>query len=170
MTPTDLEYRIIELTQNQVALVDVLKYDEINSVKWCARWSEAMQSYYAIRGLVLEYKKPSVTIYMHRQILGLSPFDPRKGDHIDPASTLDNRLSNLRIASNSQNCMNRRKYSNNTSGRKGVDFHKGINKWRARIMVGGVNIELGSSEHYEVACALREAAEKKYHGEFARSE
>lgn len=65
-------------------------------------------------------------------------------DHID-GNTLDNRLSNLRLVENKHNCQNRKKAREDSStGIRGVTFHNG--KYRARLMVDGVDHFLGSFE------------------------
>ena len=48
MTPTS-EYRIIPLTQGQVALVDAADYDWIMEWKWCAHWDSSGGRFYAVR-------------------------------------------------------------------------------------------------------------------------
>jgi hypothetical protein len=53
-------------------------------------------------------------------------------DHINGNKT-DNRLSNLRLATNKQNQENRPAPSNNSSGYRGVTWHKSYKKWMARI-------------------------------------
>ena len=53
-------------------------------------------------------------------------------DHIN-GNKLDNRLENLRLATNSQNQQNRPAPKNNSSGYRGVTWHKQMNKWMARI-------------------------------------
>lgn len=90
-------------------------------------------------------------------------------DHIngDPA---DNRISNLRCVTSSQNKMNTRVRSDNASGHKGVSWGKSVNKWVARIGVNGKYKHLGCFESIDEAVAARAAAEKIYHGEYARSE
>jgi hypothetical protein len=46
----------------------------------------------------------------------------------------DNRLSNLRVADDSKNEMNKGIRSNNTSGVKGISFDKSRNKWWGEIL------------------------------------
>ena len=81
----------------------------------------------------------------------------------------DNRWSNLREASNSQNLANASAHKNNISGLKGVYSRKRFKKWVAQIKVGGKAKYLGSFENKEDAAAAYFNAAKKYHGEFARA-
>ena len=86
-------------------------------------------------------------------------------DHID-RDKLNNHISNLRYATNSENSSNRTIGSNNTSGTTGVDFRKDKNKWRARIIKEGRQINLGFFETKEEAIEARSRAEEKYFKEF----
>jgi hypothetical protein len=52
--------------------------------------------------------------------------------------------------------------SNNTSGRRGVNWNKREERWVARIMVERRSIFLGYFDSFECAVAAREAAERKY--------
>ncbi len=63
-------------------------------------------------------------------------------DHINRVR-LDNRKSNLRLVTNSQNQWNKRINKNNKSGFKGVSFHAKRRKWRAAIAHTSKRIELG---------------------------
>lgn len=160
------EYRIIVLTQGKVALVDKEDYERLNKHKWCARKSKSTGQFYAIRNVRLDGRH--FTVYMHREILGIPPRDPRIGDHRNPSETLDNRKCNLRITDRSGNNSNRRIHKNSTSGYKGVTWHKRIGKWYAQISKHKKKIALGyfSSAHsaYEAYC---EAA-VRLHKDFAR--
>jgi hypothetical protein len=90
-------------------------------------------------------------------------------DHINGV-TDDNRIENLREASFRQNNWNTRTSIANTSGFKGVNWHRGKNKWVARIRINGRLVQLCASKDFDVAKAARIAAVKKHHGEFARIE
>jgi hypothetical protein len=81
----------------------------------------------------------------------------------------DNRIINLREATNADNMRNVGKQAHNTSGIKGVSFHKHTNKWRANIKVNGKHIHLGVFECPAVASFAYQIAADKYHGKFARA-
>lgn len=80
-------------------------------------------------------------------------------DHINGIKT-DNRISNLRDASGSENNRNRPISSRNTSGKVGVTFYKRTSQWRAWFKVDGRCISLGYHDQKEAAIAARIAAEK----------
>ena len=77
---------------------------------------------------------------LHREILGLVRGDGLKGDHID-GNLLDNRKSNLRIATQAQNGQNRVRLSKrNKTGYRGVILDKATGRYSAEMMVEGVRI------------------------------
>ena len=81
-------------------------------------------------------------------------------DHLngDPS---DNRLANLRLATNQMNSCNSKLPRNNKSGRIGVNLTK-YGSWRAEICVHQKRIHLGCFDSFEAACAARVAAEREY--------
>lgn len=81
-------------------------------------------------------------------------------------NSLDNRKSNLRIASVSENGMNVKIRKNNTSGIIGVHQAKD-RKWVASIRINKKRTCLGRFEKKEDAIIERLKAEKEYYGEFA---
>ncbi len=88
-------------------------------------------------------------------------------DHINRNKT-DNRIENLREATNQENCCNKDIHKNNSSGFKGVSFHIRDNVYHSRIMHKGVMHHLGEyTSKIEAALAYNFAA-KFYHGDFAR--
>jgi hypothetical protein len=95
-------------------------------------------------------------------------FMPSLIDHIN-GDRSDNRVENLRVATNSQNICNSRLAKNNTSGAKGVIWAKDRNKWRARIVSGVVKKWLGSFNSYEEACKTVNNARKELHKDFANT-
>ncbi len=94
-----------------------------------------------------------VKIYQHREVWekahGTIPADMQI-DHINHDG-LDNRLENLRLVTVSQNQHNRIINKNNSSGYKGVYFHKQRQKWHAEIMIGRKKKSLGLHEDPEDA-------------------
>ena len=63
-------------------------------------------------------------------------------DHINQIRN-DNRFINIRECNQSQNQMNTGLSSKNTSGFKGVNWHKRTNTWMARAYLNGQQIILG---------------------------
>ncbi len=90
-------------------------------------------------------------------------------DHID-GDRCNNRIVNLRAATNSENAYNKKMTRRNTSGHKGVYFHKAAKKWTAMIRSKSGHIYLGLYKTKELAHAAYADAAMKYHGEFARTE
>jgi hypothetical protein len=88
-------------------------------------------------------------------------------DHIDGNRT-NNRIENLREVTKSQNKMNSKLAANNTSGVKGVYWHKRIQKWTSNIRLNRKHIHLGYYDTIEEAVAVVIAARNEYHGEYAR--
>jgi len=85
-------------------------------------------------------------------------------DHInhDP---LDNRRTNLRLCTRSENLRNRRMQCNNTSGYKGVRLECG--RWRVQISLDGKNRHIGFYDSPEEGYEAYVQAAALYHGEFA---
>lgn len=90
-------------------------------------------------------------------------------DHID-GDGLNNRWENLREATPSQNSMNQKIRSDNASGCKGISYDKRRGLWYAYIDIEGSRVHLGRHENKDEAVVVRLAAEKRYHGEYARAE
>jgi hypothetical protein len=105
---------------------------------------------------------------MHREILKLAGIEPSKNTDHKNGSGLDNRLNNLRRATYSENRQNSRLCNKNTSGFRGVDYHKYQKKWAARIGANGTRRCIGYFDSAEEAGAAYDLAAKELHGEFAR--
>lgn len=87
-------------------------------------------------------------------------------DHINRIKT-DNKFSNLRLASISQNGHNVDARQNNSSGVKGVWWDSRRDQWVAEIKVNSEKIFIGRFSDFHEAKAARVAASKKYAGEFS---
>jgi len=83
-------------------------------------------------------------------------------DHIN-GNRLDNKLSNLRVATLSENLQNRGPQKNNTSGYKGVSFHATSKKWVAWICIKKIKKYLGIYKTPELAYAAYCEAQSKFH-------
>jgi hypothetical protein len=89
-------------------------------------------------------------------------------DHIN-GDPFDNRIANLRLCDTSLNGANRGPTKLNTSGFKGVTWHKRCRKWQAQIGVKGTHYFLGLFDDPAEAHAAYVAAAIKHFGEFARA-
>ena len=156
----------IILTNGKVALVDPEDYAQLSQYKWRAWKNPRRNVWYAIRSIYFAAHPgqpwKNDTIRMHCQILryfgGI--------DHVNHDG-LDNRKSNLRPATITQNLQNARKRKGTSSQYKGVYWDTQTNKWKARIHVDKKRLHLGYYiEETDAARAYDEAA-KKYFKEFA---
>ena len=77
------------------------------------------------------------------------------------------RLNNLRICSHSENMRNQKLKCNNSSGYKGVSWHKLLGKWQARIWLLGKRQHLGFFHTPEDAARAYDDAALESFGEFA---
>ena len=150
----------IQLTQGKVALVDDEDFEWLNQWKWGVD-----KDSYAMREGPRngEYR---TTLKMHRLIAGLIKGDGMCVDHIN-GNKLDNRRENLRVCSRSENQHNQRLSKANTSGFKGVHFHKATRKWMARIKISSKIKYIGTFDTPEAAHEAYCKSAIALHGEFA---
>ena len=81
--------------------------------------------------------------YAHRLAwLFVEGWMPVQVDHEDNVKD-HNWWTNLRMATSQQNVLNAKRSDNNTSGYKGVSWHKKAGKWSAQIYLNGRNKYLG---------------------------
>jgi len=121
------------LNSDKLMKVDDEDYEELSKHKWWFNNKGYPHTY-----IYVDNKRTS--IFMHQILI-----KPPKGlqiDHID-RDKLNNQRDNLRIATQSQNNMNRIKQKNTSSKYKGVSWHKEHKKWRAYITFKDKYIHLG---------------------------
>ena len=142
-----LNQRFDNLTPRRYALVDDEDYEWLNQWKWFLNGDG-----YAARTDNLNH----IQIRMHR-LINQTPegFDT---DHKN-RHRLDNRRSNLRTATHSQNMRNIGLFKHNTSGHAGVSWYKQQNSWRAYIQVNSKYIRLGYFKNLSEAIRARKEAE-----------
>ena len=118
---------------------------------------------YAYRSVRVAGK--SKNIRMHRELLSAT-----KGvdvDHIN-GNRVDNRRTNLRLCSRSNNLKNKTKRRcDNRSGITGVFQHKQTGKWAVQIQVDGKPRHVGLFATLDEAKVARKDIEAKLYGEFA---
>jgi len=103
----------------------------------------------------LYYSHRLAWIYVYGA-LDINIIDHANGDK------LDNRISNLRNTTLSQNQRNKKMSKNNTSGFTGVTFCKSTNRWEAQVSISNKNIHLGFFDDIDLAIKAREEANIKY--------
>jgi hypothetical protein len=155
----------IELTKGQIALIDDEDFELVSKYKWCAKWSPCTGSFYAHA----KTRKPDggyYTLAMHRLVM-----NAQKGEQVDHIHhlTLDNRKSELRLCSPTQNRWNQGIRTSNTSGFKGVSWNKKLSRWSAQIRCNRKLIYLGLYDTPELAHEAYCKAAAELHGEFART-
>lgn len=147
-------------------LIDERDYELISQHAWSVSVGSRASTLYAVT--TIGPRNGRKTIRMHRMIMGVT--DPAvQIDHIN-GEGLDNRRSNLRRCTQSQNAANRiRGFDSGYSSKyRGVSWHKRGKKWIASIRVNGQHIHLGSfSKETDAALAYDEAAIEHF-GQFAR--
>ena len=98
----------------------------------------------------------------------LNPENKKCIDHID-GDTINNKLINLRYATNQENSFNQKLSVHNTSGSKGVCYDKSKKKWKSSIKLNSKSIHLGYFERIEDAIQARQIKANEMFGEFCHS-
>lgn len=147
----------VPLTRGFVAIIDAEDVERVAG----RNWSAAIRANGRVYAMRVEREK---AILLHRFLIS-----PPAGMDIDHANgdALDNRKSNLRVATRSENNANARLRKDNAAGFKGV-ICKG-RKWRAEIAYYGTRCYIGAFNSPEEAHSAYVAASKELYGEFSRA-
>lgn len=152
----------IPLTQGKFSIVDDEDYEFLMQWKW-----HINSNGYAVRRPYIKGsgrdKQKCLTIRMHR-LLGNTP-DGLDTDHIN-GDRLDNRKSNIRICTRSQNLVNKKIKKKFSSIYRGVNLHKS-GKWLSKIHFNRRFKYLGYFDTQEEAALAYNSAAKIIHGEYA---
>jgi hypothetical protein len=151
----------ITLTKGYEAIIDASDIPAVAAWNWCVA-VEPCTNYARRTGLV---SGKSITMLLHRFLL-----DAPDGMAVDHANGdgLDNRRCNLRLATTAENVRNQRISNRNTSGLKGVSWHKAAKKWRACIQVNGKQKQIGHFATAELAHHAYCYEASRIYGKFAR--
>lgn len=155
----------VPLTKGYVALIDAADAELVAGRNWSAH-VDVDGRVYAVWENGRDANGRKVSVRMHRMLMA-APAD-RLVDHKDGDGLNNRRMSNLRLATHSQNCCNSRRRSSSRSGAKGVSLHKPTGLWFARIKLHGKVRSLGYFRDKEAAAAAYAKASLVVHGEFGR--
>ena len=155
----------IQLTHDVFAKVDEDDYARLSSFKWIINKSPLKYpgDGYAVR---CTFGRKGKKIFMHREIIS-APLG-MEVDHIN-GDGLDNRRSNLRVATRAENGRNRKPQTGTSSVYKGVSWDKQAQQWRAYVKGDRKLIHIGLfHDEVEAAEAYDEAARRLF-GEDAKT-
>lgn len=104
-------------------------------------------------------------LYLAHRLAWLYEFGewPSELDHRD-RNRSNNRISNLRSVTRGQNCVNGAAMPSNTTGYRGVHFHKGAGRYRAQITKDGCCHSLGYFDDPKIAYEAYRRAVSDLHG------
>ena len=133
----------------------------------CAIWNGKYSGLVAGSMNDMGYRKLSIDNQGHRQhrlawFYVTGAFPAAQIDHINGIRT-DNRIANLREATNAENHQNVSAPRDNTSGHLGVAWHSRARKWRAEIMLLGRYHYIGLFDTKEAASEAYRSAKKELH-------
>lgn len=151
----------ITLTRGFKTQIDLADWPEVQKCRWLTCTSKTSGPY------AVHHKRtrPALTATLLQRFL-----TGGESDDVDHANGdgLNNRRYNLRPCSRAQNQANAQRSSRNTSGYKGVSWHKGGGSWRAYIRIRGRLKSLGSFSDPVDAAKAYDTAAVAEHGIFAR--
>jgi len=132
-------------------IIDAEDYNKVKDFKWTNH-----SSGYVFR------REGKTSIMLHHAILpGHKELDHKNGNG------KDNRKTNLRPCTRSQNLQNTKIFKTNKSGIKGVSWDSIRKKWTARITINKQFKHLGRFDVKKDAVKARIEAEDRYFGEFS---
>jgi hypothetical protein len=169
----------IQLTKGMKTIVDEEDYDWLRKYRWSASADAKHKGTHRAKTTLYKKMDDGFTWrrseHMHRMIMGA-----KRGEIVDHVNgdPLDNRRSNLRLATHAENCQNGKKGT--YRGKPCLSKYKGVSKrsstkngkkysyWIGQIVVDGQHINLGNFKTEEDAARAYDEAAKEHFGEFAK--
>lgn len=142
------------------AIIDIVDYPLVKNHKWHLFLAGGKEN------PEIRYVRSRIhgrLFYLHQFLMGT-----RNGTDHKNGDTLDNRRRNLRFCTQGENTCNQKRRKDNTSGYKGVSFHKIMQKWRGRVNYQGKEIMLGYFDTPEDGAIAYNKKAIELHGEFAK--
>lgn len=136
----------VNLSRGKTCIIDDSDFALVSKYKWyCSSMGYAQRT--------IKFRGKRKEILLHRFIM-----TAKKGTEIDHINRnpLDNRRSNLRFCTRSENNHNRGLNKNNKSGFKGIYWHKGAGKWLAQICLDYQRLNIGLFENINDAYNARQ--------------
>lgn len=159
------EHRELRITRGNgsehVVLYDLEDADVVESHSWYIKPKVTPGLFYACTELPKLNGQRGKKVLMHVLLSGHPGVD-----HIN-RNGLDNRRSNLRPATSSQNAANRPPQRGGSSQYKGVGWNKAAGKWKSKIRVDYRYIHIGYFDDELSAAKAYDARARAAFGEFA---
>lgn len=168
----DTENNIVKIElhrRNEESLWTIIDLEDLERVinfpyTWYAKLNKSIGKYYVYASEYQPKTKRCKPIFLHQFIMEANGkiVDHRNNDG------LDNRKSNLRMATDKNNSTNRRsRNKNNSSGYRNVSWSESYGKWIVQMQVNKKNTILGKFDDVHEAGKFAEEMRQKYYGEYA---
>lgn len=158
------------MTPSKESIRKILSFDQDSGkLFWKVRTGSSAAGSIAGTKNQFGYRQVSISgkrYFAHRIVWTLFNGDipeDKEIDHINGERD-DNRISNLRLVSRSQNNMNTAVSKRNTSGCKGVCYHSGNRCWYARVFVNRKVVASGSFKDKDKAIDFVTSQREKIFG------
>lgn len=146
-----------------LAIIDAADVPLVTRHRWTVHKDKRSRTFYAQR---VERKNGKQRhIFMHRMILGLT--DRKVYTDHENHNGLDNRRTNIRIATAQQNAFNKRAATHGLSQYKGVSWSKSHSKWQVTFTYNRKLRWVGSFDKEIDAATAYDNAVSAYHQQFA---
>jgi len=124
-------------------IIDLKDFELANTHtgRWMGLYEPRINNYYVTGHTTSKNGAKSIPLKLHRWLLGVTDTKTQT-DHKNH-NTLDNTRNNICPVTCLENMQNKRHYKTNTSGKRGVSWHKRIQRWYAYIRVNKKSIHLG---------------------------